>query len=201
MAAPPARRRTPKIGPTPEDLDAKRADLQAAFAVVEDVSSLLAEVVRGYVTLKDFNALASLLGAIDDLRKVVQWMADETGSGVVRTATDRHTAYPVPGGGLLKIAGGSEKKRYDNDAVRREVITKLIGHLGLAAIVTGDGEEGKPEPVIAALVAKVLDLVGAGTPSFTGWRATVAKELGINLKDFAEYEKSPYKARIEGRST
>ena len=128
-------------------------------------------------------------------------MADEAGGGVVATAPDTRAAYPVPGGGLLKITGGSEKKKYDNDGVRREVISKLIGHLGLAAIITGDGEEGKPEPDIAALVAKVLDLVGAGAPSFQGWRVAVAKELGINLKDFAEYEKTPYKARIDGRST
>jgi hypothetical protein len=116
---------------------------------------------------------------------------------------DRFEQYPVPGGGIFKVGGGRERKRFDNERLVSRLADAVREAHGVAAVVTDDGEVLDPAATaatVAALVERVARATGALAPSFTGWRSTVAKELGIALGDYADTEDAPLKPRIEGRS-
>lgn len=106
---------------------------------------------------------------------------------------------PVPGGGVFKIGGGSEKKNYDQPALIAAAAARMQETMELAGIITKDGEHGEAAPIVAAIVKKTAELCGAMAPSFNSWRAGVAKELGLKLDDYCEKTTSDLTHRIESR--
>jgi hypothetical protein len=187
--------------PPTEQLEADRATLIEALDGLGDVAPLAARVAAALEEGAEFEALLDLSGRLEDAKRIVGWMLDAVNAAAIRTAPDRFTPYPVPGGGLWKVSGGKQRKRYDNEALVKEVAQRTAEILKLKAVVTEDGEPGEPLPVFYTVAHSICGLVGATAPSFDGWRSGIAKELGIDLKAFAELEDTPYRARIEGRAT
>lgn len=137
---------------------------------------------------------------LKDAVKVLSYIADTAGMVATEKVPDRFATYPIQSGGTFKVGGGKEKKRYDNERLIPVLAEAIRQHHGVEAVVNSDGERTDADLVVSEIVRTVAKATGAATPSFTGWRSTVAKELGVNLKDYAETEDTPLKPRIEGRS-
>lgn len=196
---PPAAKRVNRRARTVAQLDAERSELIEALGALEDLSGTAKSIREALEELGEFEAALDLFGRLDDTRRLVQWMMDEVGKACIGMAPDRFAEYPVPGGGMFKIGGGRQRKSYDNEGLVREAALRIAEVLRLKTIVTADGEPGEPVPLVTGIVSKVAALVGATAPSFDGWRSGVAKELGIDLKAYAETEETPLRPRLEGR--
>lgn len=166
---------------------------------LEDLASILPEVVATLKGAKEFDVLLDFYGRVHDGLRTMTYLRDTLGRALIEIAPDRHTAYPVPGGGVFKIGGGRERKSYDQSRVVAAFAAALTEQLALEGVVTADGEVGDPGPVIAALVHTMAKATGATASSFTGWRTGVAREVGVNLNDYADFEDGPHTHRIEGR--
>lgn len=199
MPPPRPKRVPPKTDPAAIEQD--RDAIAEALDAFLDLAPTAFRLADALESGGEFEALLDMVGRLEDGKRIITWILDETNKRAIRAAPDRFTPYPVPGGGLWKVSGGKERKNYDNDALIKEVAQRVTETLKLQTIVTGDGEPGEPGPLIFGIVQKVAMLVGATAPSFDGWRSGIARELRIDLKAYAEITESPLRARIDGRVT
>lgn len=181
--------------PTPHDQIVEFTDHLHRLAVFARDAAAEAHERGGTEGLLEYYAL------LKDAEKMLGHIADAAGNLLIEVVPDRFREYDVPSGGTFKIGGGRQKKRFDNDALVSRYATALTDEAGVAAVVTDEGERvDDPTAVVDAIVRRFASAVGATTASFDAWRAGVAKELGIDLKDYCEQETTPLRPRIEGRS-
>lgn len=150
-------------------------------------------------SITDRDEALSFYGYLQDAVLELKCAADSAGHRCIDLVGSRFVQVPVPGGGIFKVSGGGKRTLYDNERVVSVLAERIRTVMGLAGIITEDGERGEAAPVIDAIVSKVAKATGATAPSFSGWRSTIAKELGIRLNDYAEVTTTPLVPRIEGR--
>jgi hypothetical protein len=175
-----------RIASAAQELDAALGDLEAA---VEGTDSL-------------DHALA-IYGMLHDVVNAAKDAAAIVGAMCIEHVPDRFGEYMVPGGGVFKIGGGRERKRYDQDRLISAAADAIRRAHGVGAIVTTEGEVLDAEEAAATLegvVRTTARLAGATAPSFSAWRSTIAKTLNLNLNEYADLEDAPLVPRIEGRA-
>lgn len=103
--------------------------------------------------------------------------------------TDDAEASIVIGNTMLTFKPSSTQWTWDNPKVLRHVVAAL------ADIPTFDPETGEklpPAEIARRIVDEFADLVGARTASFSGWRTTKMKSLGIEPEPFREKKMTRY---------
>lgn len=190
----PRRPPAPVVESSP-DSDAKTR----LVAAVEEAIAALADTPLAF-DLEDLDDQLATYGILQDLLNSVKDAMSVVGSAAIVTAPDRFAEYPVPGGGVFKIGGGKERKRYDQPRIISAAAAALRTSHDIAAVVDSNGETKPAEAVVDRIVLEVATLTGATAPSFSSWRSGAAKGLGLRLNDYAELEDAPLTHRIEGRS-
>lgn len=183
--------------------------IRNALDSVADVA-IATEAACAVLTENDRNDdLHELAAAIHDTQQVLKFMADTVGAEILAIdlveGPDRPTQ--IPSGGQLVRRTRSKRQNFDQERVIGVIKSRLSEH-----ICTGDSDDtpvgvltasGERVPVIALvdpIVDSMVAFTGAGTKSFTGWRATPAKALGINLSEFSEWSDGAAYISVEGRN-
>lgn len=146
-----------------------------------------------------FEALLGVYVRLYDLQRELGDTIDVLNPHLVEKTPTRDP-IGLPGGGVYRIRGGSEKTIYDNPALVSELAHRIGDQCKLTSVVTEDGEVGDPAPIIDAICTVVAKAAGATAPSFNSWRSGIAKDLGINLDRYRRKERTHLKPSIEGRS-
>lgn len=129
---------------------------------------------------------AELLGRfalLDDILREVKTAHEAVGREVLAAADD---GDKIPGGGVLRIAGGHERKTYDVPLLRGAVARSC-------AILVGMDDDPRIDAVVEAAWT-----VPPTTPSVS-FRSGAAKHLGIRLADYAVVDTTPRTIRVEDR--
>jgi hypothetical protein len=190
MAAPAAKRRTAA--------QRREANRERLVAAIEEVISAMADVDTAYDPKDAVDQLA-LAGLLQDLVNGARDALSIVGAAVVDTIPSRYEPQQVPGGGIFKTAGGKERKAYDAPRIIAAAAKALNEQDGIVRIVTTTGETKDADIHLAGYLNRFAALAGCGTPSYTGWRSTAAKKLGLDLDKFCEVTTSAVTTRIEGR--
>lgn len=169
--------------------------LRDMLATVQDRSILAVDAAADWPA-EDLDDLLALIGEVDDARRTLGFMFDH----LAARADFLGVGYqaPVPGGGIFKWSGGSDKVRWDATKLIGDMARRMQSVWKLEAVVTQDGERGDPEPLIREAIQQTAAAAGATAPSH-GWRTTPLKALGLNPDDYRRTEPGQKTYRLEGR--
>lgn len=187
----------------------KTHPLVAAMATLTDRSILMDDLVAHVMTHGEFEDLAELAGMVDDLRQIVAFLADVVAAEVLLVDLVGYEApQSIPSGGQLVLRGGSKRTNFDQSRLISKLKAAYVGAITKPAegadvpkgILLDSGEVVPLSTVVDNTVDFMVAMTGAGTASFSSWRATPAKALDIKLGDFSETDHTPLKISVEGRN-
>lgn len=167
-------------------------------AMVEEAGASLAYVAEALDT-EHVDDMLAMYGILQDLINVAKDAQAVVGAELVKHVPSRFDPYPVPGGGTFKIAGGRERKNYDQPRLVSAVAEAVATKAGIAGVITDDGEHVTGHDNIIWCIEQFAEVAGVTAPSYSNWRSTVAKAYGLKLNDYADIDHSPITTRIEGR--
>lgn len=175
---------------TPED--ALKDDLQFTLVSMIDTAN---GVIPDYVEQHRGNKV-ELAGALKTLREAMKMMrdADAMLEGALIEAGVEYGGENLTGVGMTHIHRAGKKTIYDNPMVISKFSQALHEDINKA---TEDGEIISREEAMQIAVDKMAKLTGAATKSYSGWRKTEAKKLGIDLNQYATEEGGRLSVRFE----
>jgi hypothetical protein len=171
-----------------------------------DASVLTDDLAARAVTVGGMDSLAELAGTLYDLRQVVLFMEATVAAEIlaVDLVGGQDKPYLIPTGGTLVRRGGGVRKRFDQTGLVSSLKAQIGDHVtgdpdAPTMAVTDDGEVMPLSGTVDAVVVLMVALTGSGTPSFSAWRATPCKALGVDLNRYCEFDDTPVTISVEGR--
>lgn len=144
--------------------------------------------------------LGLALQQVEEAIKEMRAVADYIGQAIIQVTpygTPKDECV-LPTGAVINIGGGGKRTRFDQAAVASQIAATLSALEPEAKVVTADGEARDLAAVVDDVVGLMAEATGATAPSFRGWRAGVAKRLGIDLNAYCDRETAPLTVYLTG---
>lgn len=155
--------------------DVVTAVSEAVEALAKDLPALLKQCTDPQAT-----DMAEILATVQEARKALQSLEYDVEGACAKAMVGDYAETPTL---RVERSRAAERKTWDHESWQRDVRQQILrkhGLLGVAAVVTADGEELDPRELSAAM-AELQSVHGSTGPRLTQLRAT-----GLDPDDYCQ---------------